>query len=138
MCVFVTRAEFMVIVVIVILYALSLSIVYRCTPDVRAMMSASGRLLGEATRLQIQHISVFWAGVEQSLFGRKIAMMMMMMVVVTAVVVVFRLAKYGAGAVDGGELGVVGTVGGDTVATLATDAWATAEDASGETASSIL
>lgn len=94
-------------------------------------------------RLQIQHISVLWAGVEQSLFGRKIAMMMMMVVVVVVVVVVvFRLAIDGAGAVDGGELAVVGgvsvategaTVAGGTVATLA--ATSSAEDTAGETAS---
>lgn len=68
----------------------------------------------EAARLQIQHISVLRAGVEQSLFGRKIAMMMMMVVVVVVVaVVVFRFAKNGAGAVDGGELAapVVGDSG---------------------------
>lgn len=93
-------------------------------------------------RLQIQHISVLGAGVEQSLFGRKIAMMMMMVVVVV-VVVVFRLAVDGAGAVDGGELSVVGgvsvategaTVAGVTVATLAARTRST-EDTSGETAS---
>lgn len=94
-------------------------------------------------RLQIQHISVLWAGVEQSLFGRKIAMMMMMVVVVVVVVVVvFRLAIDGAGAVDGGELAVVGgvsdategaTVAGGTVASLA--ATSSAEDTAGETAS---
>lgn len=96
------------------------------------MTSASGRLFFvAATRLQIQHISVLWAGVEQPLLGRKIAMMVV--VVVTAVVVVFRLdAKDGAGAGDGGELGVVRS--GRAVGTLA----GASEDASGETAGSVL
>lgn len=98
-------------------------------------------------RLQIQHISVLGAGVEQSLFGRKIAMMMMVVVVVVVVVVVFRLAVDGAGAVDGGELAVVGgvsgategaTVAGGTVATLAAAQARTAEYTSGETAASVL
>lgn len=108
----------------------SAPIVYRCT-----MTSASGRLffVGSA-RLQIQHISVLWAGVEQPLLGRKIAMMVVV-VVVTAVVVVFRLdAKDGAGAGDGGELGVVRS--GRAVGTLA--GASAAEDASGETAGSVL
>lgn len=95
------------------------------------------------TRLQIQHISVLWAGVEQSLFGRKIAMMMMMVVVVV-VVVVFRLAVNGAGTVDCGELAMVGgvsvategaTVAGSSVATLA--ATRSAEDTAGETSSAL-
>lgn len=88
-------------------------------------------IVGSA-RLQIQHISVLWAGVEQPLLGRKIAMMVVV-VVVTAVVVVFRLdAKDGAGAGDGGELGVVRS--GRAVGTLA----GASEDASGETAGSVL
>lgn len=108
-------------------------IVYRCT-----MRSASGRpVLVGAARLQIQHISVLWAGVEQPLFGRKIAMMVVVVTAVVVVVVVFRLdAKDGAGAGDGGELGVVRAA--RAVGTLDAAGTSAAEDASGETAGSVL
>lgn len=71
----------------------------------------------------------------------------MVVVVVVVVVVVFRLTVDGAGAVDGGELAVVGgvsgategaTVAGGTVATLAAAQARTAEYTSGETAASVL
>lgn len=123
------------IIVVIVKLALPLSIVYRCTPDVRVDVCQRA----VATRLQIQHVSVLWTGVEQPLFGRKIAVVAVVVVVVTAVVVVvFRLAKDRAGAVDGGELGVVGSVG--TVGALDTAVWAatSAEYAAGETARSVL
>lgn len=100
------------------------------------MPGAAVLVVVAVTRLQIQHISVLWAGVEQSLFGRKIAMMMVTMMVM------MTFAKR-AGIADGGELtadgAVVQVVFGGTVdtrgATVAVATEATsAEDAAGDTA----
>lgn len=66
-------------------------------------MASAAAAASFVARLQIQHISVLRAGIEQALFGRKIPRMMMMMIVVTMMMMVVVSLAERASTTDGGK-----------------------------------